>query len=382
MSDTNLYLLRDGDDGQWSSFTIRVGTPAQNVRVFISTSSPETWVVLDAGCTTGDNTCLQNRGSTYNYNASSTWSQHGSYKLGTEQNLNNSVQAFFGNETLGLGIQGSGGPTLPDQIIGAFASEEYYLGMFGLNPASTNFTPQDQGRQSYMSTLKNQSLIPSLSFGYTAGAKYRLKQVLGSLTLGGVDSSRFIPNNLSIPFAPDPSRDLMVGIQSIKSIDQSGKTTDLLPTGIMSFLDSTIPQIWLPLGACQAFEKAFGLMFDETSELYLVNSSLHDQLISQNASFTFMLGVTATGGQTLDVTLPYDSFDLLVTPPTNGVANNSRYFPLRRAANDTQYTLGRTFLQEALVKFSIIIFPVKLTILQISHCRLGAPKFLYITVHV
>jgi hypothetical protein len=29
------------------------------------------------------------------------------------------------------------------------------------------------------------------------------------------------------------------------------------------------------------------------------------------------------------------------------VSNQTRYFPLQRAANDTQYTLGRTFLQEA-----------------------------------
>ena len=329
---------------------MRVGTPAQNVRVFISTSSPDTWIVLPAGCSVGDSTCLDSRGGTFNYNASSTWSQHGFYEISSEQNLNNAVQAVFGNETVGLGIQGSGGPTLSDQIVAAFTDEEFYLGMFGLSTASTNFTPQDSGRPSFMSSLKNQSLIPSLSFGYTAGAKYRLKQVLGSLTLGGVDSSRFAPSNLSIPFTPDSSeapRNMMVGIQSIKSVDESGKSTDLLPTGIMSFIDSTVPQIWLPLDACQAFEKAFGLTFDETSELYLVNSSLHDRLNSQNASFTFTFGATTTGGPTVDIILPYESFDQLVKPPTSGVANSSLYFPLRRAANDTQYTLGRTFLQEA-----------------------------------
>ena len=324
-----------------------MGTPEQNVRVFVSTSSPDTWVVLPAGCAVGDSNCLDNRGSTFNYNQSSTWSQHGFYQLGTEQSLNISVQAVFGNDTLGLGVQGSGGPTLQDQIVAAYTSQELYLGMFGVNPASTNFTAQDQGSPSYLSALKNQSSIPSLSFGYTAGAQYRLKQVLGSLTLGGVDSSRFSQSNLSIPFASDPSRNLMVGIQSIRSVDQGGKSTDLLPAGIMSLVDSTVPQLWLPIEACQAFEKAFGLTFDETSQLYLVNSSLRDQLHSQNASVTFTLGATANGGQTTDITLPYNSFDLLVTPPTAGVANNSRYFPLRRAANDSQYTLGRTFLQEA-----------------------------------
>jgi len=315
--------------------------------VFVSTANPDTWVVLPQGCPTNDDTCVENRGRTFNYNQSSTWSQHGFYEFGTEQNLNMSVEAVFGNDTLGLGIQGSGGPVLTKQVIGAYSSTEFYIGMLGLNPASTNFTPQDQGIASYMSTLKAGNLIPSLSFGYTAGNRYSLKQVLGSLTLGGYDSSRFSANNLTIPLAPDTTRELMVGIQSISSVDHSGTTSNLLPTGIMSLVDSTVPQIWLPIAACQAFEKAFGLTFDQKTELYLVDSSLRTQLQAQNASVTFTLGATAAGGQTTNITLPYDSFDLLVAPPTPGVVNSSRYFPLRRAANESQYTLGRTFLQEA-----------------------------------
>jgi hypothetical protein len=294
-----------------------------------------------------DDNCVEMRGRTFNYNQSSTWRQHGSYQFATEQNLNISVGAVFGNETVGLGIQGSGGPVLTSQVIGAYSSTDFYIGMLGLNPASTNFTPQDQGIPSYMSTLKAGNLIPSLSFGYTTGNQYSLKQVLGSLTLGGYDSSRFTPNNLTIPLAPETSRELMVGIQSISSVDRSGTTNNLLPTGIMSLVDSTVPQIWLPLAACQAFEKAFGLTYDETTQLYLVNTSLRTQLQAQKASITFTLGATAAGGQITNITLPYTSFDLLVSPPTPGVVNGSRYFPLRRAANESQYTLGRTFLQEA-----------------------------------
>ena len=340
-------ISRDGDDGPWSSFTLRLGTPEQNVRVFVSSSNPDTWVVLPNGCSAGDSTCLEARGQTFDYNTSSTWKQHGFFQISTEQNLNLSVQAVFGNETLGLGVQGSGGPTLTDQIVAAYTGNDFYLGMFGLNPASTNFTPQDQGQPSYMSTLKSQNLIPSISFGYTAGNKYRLKQVLGSLTLGGVDTSRFTPSNLSIPFAPDPSRNLMVGIQSITSTAQDGTKSDLLPDPIMSFLDTTVPQVWLPTPACEAFEKAFGLTFDEKSDLYLVDDDLHSKLLNQNASVTFTLGSTTTGGQTMDIVLPYKAFDLQVAPPTPNVVNSSMYFPLRRAANDSQYTLGRTFLQEA-----------------------------------
>ncbi len=248
---------------------------------------------------------------------------------------------------MGLGIQGSGGPSLPSQIVAAFSTDDFYLGFFGVNPDSTNFTQQEQGIASYMTALKNQNLIPSLSFGYTAGNQYRLKQVLGSLTLGGVDSGRFISNNLSIPFAPHKGRSLLVGIQSISSVDQNGTTSNLLPSGIMASVDSTEAQIWLPVEACQAFEKAFGLTYNETNGFYLVDDTLDTNLQAQNASVTFTLGSTASGGETINITLPYNSFDLLLKPPAANLTSSTKYFPLRRAENDTQYTLGRTFLQEA-----------------------------------
>ena len=306
-----------------------------------------TWVVETEGCTVGDTTCINGRGLLFNPNSSSTWSQYGFYALGAEQNLGSTGDARYGNDTVGLGIQGSGGPTLTDQVIGAFATDDFYLGFFGVNPASTNFTLQQQGEASYMTTLKNRNLIPSLSFGYTAGNKYRLKQVLGSLTLGGVDTGLFTPNTLSIPLGPQEGRSLLVGIQSISSVDQNGTTSNLLSSGIMAFVDSTEAQIWLPVEACQAFETAFGLTYDDTDNLYLVDDALHTQLQAQNASVTFTLGSTASGGQTINITLPYYSFDLLLTPPAANLTSNTHYFPLRRAANDTQYTLGRTFLQEA-----------------------------------
>lgn len=304
-------------------------------------------MVESQGCTVGDTTCQNGRGLLFSPNLSSTWSQYGFYALGAEQNLGSTSSALYGNDTVRLGIQGSGGPSLPNQIVAAFSTDDFYLGYFGVNPTSTNFTEAQKGKASYLTTLKDQNLIPSLSFGYTAGNKYRLKQVLGSLTLGGVDSGRFMPNNLSIPFAPQSSRSLLVGIQSISSVNQNGTTSNLLPTPIMALVDSTEAQIWLPVEACQAFEKAFGLTYNETNGFYLVNNALHDQLQAQNASVTFTLGSTVSGGETVNITLPYSSFDLLLTPPAANLTSNTNYFPLRRADNDTQYTLGRTFLQEA-----------------------------------
>jgi len=65
-----------------------------------------------------------------------------------------------------------------------------------------------------------------------------------------------------------------------------------------------------------------------------------------NPSITFSVGPTNSSA-TVDITLPYSAFDLTASRPL--VSNTSGYFPLRRAANDSQYLLGRTFFQEAYV---------------------------------
>jgi len=40
----------EGNDGKWSTFIIRVGTPDQDFRVLISTAGQETWVPVPEGC--------------------------------------------------------------------------------------------------------------------------------------------------------------------------------------------------------------------------------------------------------------------------------------------------------------------------------------------
>ena len=172
-----------------------------------------------------------------------------------------------------------------------------------------------------------------------------LKKVLGSLTLGGYDRSRFTPNVHSFSFAPDRERELLVGIQRIGYTSSNGTTGSLLPEGIRATVDSTTPYIYLPLEACEAFEKAFSLVYNATMELYPVSNSLHSDLIAQNASITFVLGDDTSGGETFNITLPYDSFDLTAEFPV--AEDSTMFFPLKRAINETQYTLGRTFLQEA-----------------------------------
>ena len=172
-----MIFIRDGNDGPWSSLVIRVGNPAQILKVFCSTTVPETWVVSTEGCTKNDpSNCPTLRGGTFNINASTTWKDEGLYALGVEMNLpyhENYDNGDYGLDTLGLGYPGSGSLTLNQQVIASIATKDFYLGNLGLAPWPINFTSFEDSAPSFLSNLKNQSLIPSLSYGYNAGAQYR-----------------------------------------------------------------------------------------------------------------------------------------------------------------------------------------------------------------
>ena len=145
--------------------------------------------------------------------------------------------------------------------------------------------------------------------------------------------------------ADDLTRDLVVVLESISY--SGGSSATLLSDAIPIFVDSTEPNLWLPSAACDAFEAAFGLQTDPDSGLYLVNETQHNALRDADAEVTFRLSDVAPGGggESVSIVFPYAAFDLRAEPPL--VDEPSYYFPLKRAANETQYTLGRVFFQEA-----------------------------------
>lgn len=246
---------------------------------------------------------------------------------------------------MALSYPGSGTPSFERQLVGGMAVKDIFMGVFGLNPASTNFSDYNNPIPSYMSTLKTQNKIPSLSYGYTAGNQYRFNKVLGSLTLGGYDASIVEPNELTVAFNGDSTRDLTINVNSISFSSGTGKK-NLSTTWFPAFIDSTIPYLYLPLDVCLQFEEAFGIVYDNATGLYLVNDTLHSSLLSQAANVTFTL-TNVTSQALVDITLPYQAFDLTADWPL--VKQKTRYFPLKRAKDNSQTTLGRTFLQEAYI---------------------------------
>ena len=134
----------------------------------------------------------------------------------------------------------------------------------------------------------------------------------------------------------------MVQLRSIKTKDSAS----LLHQPIISLIDSGLPYIWLPTEDCQMFESVFHLTWDPDFELYFVNESLRDILLSQNTTLSFELAADQASNETIVIDFPFAAFDLQLTTEYPGIPNDTHYFPLKRAANQTQYTLGRTFLQQ------------------------------------
>ncbi|KAI6710754.1 hypothetical protein JHW43_006713 [Diplocarpon mali] len=354
-------LYWDGDDGLWSTFQIQVGTPGQTVRLLPGTSASAgstIWVVIPPGCVDVNpslENCENERGYLFQSNLSTSWTTQGLqngvdgaiFSLNTfeESLLGKSGNGSYGYDTINLGIPGAGLPRLERQVVAGIWTDDFFLGSLGLSPVPFNFTNLNNPQPSMLSSLYHQSLVPSRSWAYTAGAHYKSPPVFGSLTLGGFDTTRFEPNNLSFAFGADFSRDLLVSLQAV-TYDTAG-SSPLLASSIDVYIDSMVTEIWLPVIVCEAFAQQFDLTWNEHGQLYLVTEDSHAALVKQNPTFTFQIGRAGGGGETVDIVLPYAAFDLVLTAPI--VGNDTRYFPLKQAQNTSQYTLGRMFLQEAYV---------------------------------
>ncbi|OAL42735.1 hypothetical protein IQ07DRAFT_686168 [Pyrenochaeta sp. DS3sAY3a] len=331
-----------GIDGTWNTFSLSVGTQRTNTSVLVSTTNQQIWVINVQACTVdvlgslpdavaqmSSGHCASGRGFLFNTSQSSTWSETGYYGLQTPQALGTDQVGLFGLDTVSLGPQGQEGPTVSNTTIvkAEHVRTAAFPGLF-----------QTQG-------------IPSQSFGYTAGARYRENtstSYYGSLILGGYDASRFIPNDMI--FTPDTDRNLVICLAGLTATILSASDIDLLDeTNVDLYIDSTVAEIWLPVNICKAFEEALGLIYDEATSLYLVDDILHQRLLGLNLNITFTLrqAASTSAAGTVEVTLPYAAFDLHACPPYQDINQTTRCFPIRRGTNQTQRTVGRTLLQEA-----------------------------------
>ena len=131
-----------------------------------------------SGCPKGNSpyNCVDIRGGVYNYNKSSSWKDIGEFALGpNEIELGYNDAAEWGFDTVALGgNNATGTQALEKQVVAAFESYDFAFGSFGISDHPTNFTNFTDPQPSFLSSLHSEKLIPSLSWGYTAGARYRM----------------------------------------------------------------------------------------------------------------------------------------------------------------------------------------------------------------
>ena len=190
-----------------------------------------------------------------------------------------------------------------------------------------------------------------------------MKKVLSSLTLGGYDQNRFIPNDLT--FSLDSNQQPVVAINKI-TVSASSRVSNISKTWTgdtpsilldtadadLFTIDSSTPYLWLPANVCKNFEQALGLTYNDTLQLYTYNSTAqHNLLKSSGISFNFTIADLPGSKNALSLSVPFDAGDLSLSYGFPGLnmtptSPDVPYFPLRKAANSTQYTIGRMFLQE------------------------------------
>jgi hypothetical protein len=172
----------------------------------------------------------------------------------------------------------------------------------------------------------------------------------GSLILGGYDTSRFnASTSLSIAMPNKENNTAIVALRAISIIGPiaRGWSAPADSTDVFFRIEPMIPQIWLPLEACEVFEKAFGIRWDSELQFYIVDNTTHDSLLQANPTISFSIGASSRSKAYQNYTLPYSAFDLQLAPPL--VNTTTYYFPLKRATDPSQYVLGRAFLQETYI---------------------------------
>lgn len=178
-----------GNDGNWSTWPISIGSPSQQFNVLPATSHGEIWVPLPEGCQLSSSTpfantsdCGVSRGagdfqdvqsSGFQKNASTSWSETGIYALPVQDGLFDDDQnGLYGTDIVSIRNE-SEAVEVPEQSVVGLATKDFWLGSLGIAQRASNFTVEKTIVASLVDTLKRENITPSASFGLDVGASYR-----------------------------------------------------------------------------------------------------------------------------------------------------------------------------------------------------------------
>ena len=120
--------------------------------------------------------CMDKRGGLFNLTQSTTWQREGLYLLGLDNQLGFNGSGDYGLDTLTFGTSEV---SLQKSIIGSINTTEYITGFLGLGIVPGNFSSGQF--KSPLDSLVEENLVPSHSYGYTAGAIYGMSVNLSTI---------------------------------------------------------------------------------------------------------------------------------------------------------------------------------------------------------
>jgi hypothetical protein len=368
LSPANIWA---GNDGNWSTWAIKVGSSLQSFNILPSTSNGEVFVPELQGCISSStpSLCAESRGVGefqdtqslgFQENASSTWEQIGIYEFVTGGDLFQTTETgLYGLDDVVIGEHNT---SVQHTTVAGVVTRDFWLGSLGLANVHSEFPIRDESLPSLLDKMKEGNLMSSVSFSLAVGAAYSEYQCAtlqdladariaetapGSLIIGGYDQGLYQDPGVEIQVTANKTRSLVAHVRSIVASNTLNGTLSAafdLPSLPMA-IDSGVSQLWLPPQVCENLAGALGLTFDNLTGLYLVNNTARTRLLELSPEFTFTVAANATSRETTNIVLPYAAFDLEVGQP---VYNTSRrYFPIRQAPTNDLYVLGRAFLQEA-----------------------------------
>ncbi|KAI1179441.1 aspartic peptidase domain-containing protein [Nemania sp. FL0916] len=360
-----------GIDGNWSSTTLFVGEPAQEVDVVVSTSISEVWVVETSGC--GSPLCNDARGGVFNRTASKSWSPMGLWQLGLKA-IGIYANGDYAMETVVVYDSVRRWQTSFNKLLVAGINDTAaFTGFFGLGITEGNFGGV-VAKGPVESLVQQSGLIPSHSYGYTPGAYYAgAKGTPMSLTLGGYDANRFEPHDVQFSLngtTRQPQVLVRAITASVSDVEKAPTEWSAASIPLSSFnesvtatIDSSTPYLWLPPAMCDRFASALNLTWNDTFGLYLIsNDNLERYKSAPNLSFTFTLssldnrnnfGSPTNMSGVVNITVSSNAFVQILQYPFMNLIDYGApaipYFPLKRAENGSQPIIGRSFLQEAYI---------------------------------
>ncbi|KAK3318656.1 aspartic peptidase domain-containing protein [Apodospora peruviana] len=368
-----------GIDGTWSNFMFAVGSPAQLVYLTVATALSELWLVESGGCPPLP-ICTDARGGVFEIGASETWRSLGPWQLGMNY-TGMGGNGNYGLETVAfVNTVTRFTSSVDGALVATLNDTNYYQGYVGVGVTQGKFGTNITNP--FISQLaETYGVIPSHSYGYTAGAYYRntgkSNGTFASLTLGGYDTLRLVPHDTQ--FYLDPvsrlPKLLLRGVTAkVPSLDKApsnwtSTSQALVNMGdsITALIDSSTPYLWLPTEVCDRFATALNLTWKEDLGVYTFSSYAQYIRFQTDESLSFTFSVSSYEkvddfGQPLDlpgvvnITLPAAAFAQVLRYPFKNVIQwgeqNIPYFPLKRSSkevNDNQYIIGRAFMQEAYI---------------------------------